>query len=341
MTTEEFKLSEGLSPFNLVQGENYFLESKQSKWYVTNNSKRGSLEKTGFSISVNSGYNSNNCYSQITCQFYMLGAAHAYSNMPFLKIRKLTKEEERWFNHCKALNKFIPYDKVILSKLRDFPDTGLCWKPTIELLKYLQKTRDFGHSLNEKSIENRGLVWTNNNIWTVTTSSSRPEYKIEDLLPFIKPENLTLVPLTPDECYFPEKWCIATSVSNADFLQIFMEERKHEWKKYNKSWRIGKDSFFHYPPISPNFPAHSDNVINEGYTLITTEQFLKHVLTHTDKNQIKQPLKQQENGIKQAGTSVTKVQRLNLTVRDTGSIRGIGIKCSKVQIKIGSGHLPN
>jgi len=231
---------------------------------------------------------------------------------------------------------------VGLDTLRDFPKAGCCWSPTEELLKYLQKTRNAGHSITFSHLYRKGLVWSGNSIWTVASSSGYYEYKIEQLKPFLIPENLALRPLTPDECCvsqdFPDKWCIGVTLYNFDDLTLFMRKHKKDWEDYKDEWVLNVGGIFHYPPYAPC--AHSSDMIELGYTMISTNQFLTHVLTHTDKQQIINP-KTQENGKHKEESGSCKIQRPHLTVGDSDPIRATGIRCSKIKIQVRSGHLPD
>lgn len=344
------EIAEELTPFNLVKGEIYFMDSGNSsiKWYITNNSEKGIRVKTGFSISVNDGYNSKNCYVENDCQFYRdISDEHAYTNMKYVRFRLLTEDEKKWFNHCLYWKKFVPYDNVInppkvsdnFPTLRDFPTKGVCWQPNESLLKYLQKTRDSGHTINLNNSNVNGLAWSSTAIWAVSTSSGNPEYKIEQLNPFLIPEHLKNYPLTPNECYtLPEKWCLHIDTRSGPLLKTFLEKHKSEYIGYMEDWNPldAHSYFFCYPQRSAKAYASAEKPKN--YTEITTAFFLTHVLTHTDKQkQLTSKIKQNER----QESSTIKVQRSDITIRNTEPIRGTGIKCSKIQIKIGSGHLPN
>lgn len=344
-----------LTPFNLVRGKSYFIEGNNIKWYVSNNSEAGSKEKAGFCINVNSGYNSERCYIERYAQFYNDSKSpHAYDNLKDVKIRELTDNEGRWFSHCKDLNKFVPYDSVVgtsmVTPLTEFPKSGMCWKPTIELLNYLksrESSKGSGHNINIQyiTIHQHGLVWNEHNIWTVSTSSSYKEYSIEELMrhiPFSIPDNLSGYPLTPEECIFPEKWAIYIHQSNIISLTAFLTKHKTEWKEYRDGWSLRIGSIFHYPPISPY--AHSTTPLEKGYNLITTDQFIKHVLTHTNEKQQISELFKTKKDDKESTTTIPsscKIQRSNFTIRNTAPIRGVGLKCPKIKVKIGSGYLPD
>lgn len=87
--------------------------------------------------------------------------------------------------------------------------------------------------------------------------------------------------------------------------------------------------------------CYASITVPKGYFQITNDAFLKHVLTHTDKQQQINEPKTEENGKQESTSRAIKVQRPHLTVRDTGPIGATGIRCPKVQIKIGSGYLPD
>lgn len=311
----------------------------------------------------------------------------------------------------------VTYRGGKVNTLTEFPKTGVCWNSNEELLKYLQQRPGMltGQSISFSETKNRGLAWNSASLWTVSTTSNRTEYTMQQLLPYMPSfKSITEYPLTPEECYtkspdkwyiritpenveflktfliqnrdkyigyqdawnpsqaigsnfyFPqinermysttvseksyteistefflkeiyvdepivEKWCIRVKQNNIQLLEDFLKERKNEWKEYRDNWCLNPGSFFHYPPFCKS--AHSSDNIEEGYTEVSTHQII-HVLTNKINN---------ENKTKQNGSEKTsvKVQRPNLTIRDSGDIRATGIRCSKIQIKIGSGHLPD
>lgn len=218
--------------------------------------------------------------------------------------------------------------------LKAFPKTGVCWEANPALLDYLKRRKDniSGHSVTYTEIINRGLAWNDNGIWTVSTSSNRTEYLLKELVRFIEPPaHLMENPLTPEECYLPEKWYIEVTKDNYDDITLFMKNHKKDWENYSDDWTLNSYNYFHYPPFSPIM--HSWHKPREGYTKVTKQQII-HVLTN---KQINNTLNLEENG----ESSTIKVQRSDITVRDTGEIRGVGIRCPKIQIKVGSGHLPD
>lgn len=347
-----------LTPYNLVKGRSYFIESGMVKWYVTNNSFRGSKEKSGFCISVNGGYNDSGCYVARDAQFFRDSKSpHAYENMYDVQIRELTDDEGQWFAYCKDLNKFVPYDSVIkipsLLSLKEFPRTGMCWKPTKELLDYLQTQshrRHKGESLNIQNIitYQQGLVWNENSIWMVSSSSSYKEYSIEELNKFLPvPAYLKQYPLTPEECHFPKKWSIRIDKDNCVLIENFLKDHSKEYDGHNASWKPTKaiGRMFVYPQeVKGSYVLWTSK--SPDYTEITTEQFKKHVLTHTDKQQqinesSKTKKDDKENTTGAVSTNSCKIQRSNITIGDTAPIRGVGLKCPKIQVKIGSGYLPD
>lgn len=237
--------------------------------------------------------------------------------------------------------------------LTEFPKSGMCWKPTIELLNYLksrESSKGSGHSINIQyvGIHQHGLVWNEHNIWTVSTSSSYKEYSIEELLRHIPnslPEHVKHYPLTPEECDIPKKWCINITAENKDLIKEFLISKKDEYINYRDSWNPHAGSTFFYPQHNVGAYCVTGHFHKEcGYTFITDQQFKKHVLTHTDKQQqIIKSSKTKKDDKESSTTSANscKIQRLNITVRDTAPIRGIGLKCPKIQVKIGSGYLPD
>jgi hypothetical protein len=228
-----------------------------------------------------------------------------------------------------------------MKTLRDFPTSGVCWYTGPDLINYL-KSINLKRS-NVGSPSARGIAWNSFGYWTVIGHSGQVEYNIEQLKPFFpKPENIIDVPLTPDECYpFPEKWYLHIDTCNGLLLKTFLEKHKSEYIGYEEDWNPldAHSYFFCYPQRSANTYASAEKPKN--YTEITTDYFLTHVLTHTDKQQQINESKTEENGKQESTSRAIKVQRPHLTVRDTGTIRATGIRCPKVQVKIGSGYLPD
>lgn len=227
-----------------------------------------------------------------------------------------------------------------MKTLRDFPTSGVCWYIGQDLKNYL-KSKNLKQS-NVGSPSARGIAWNGFGYWTVIGHSGQVEYDIEQLRPFFpKPENLIGTPLTPDECYPPLKFYLRITSDNAWLIKDYLFHHKDEYIGWLDTWNPMEalGLYFCYPQETNDCYATAGPP--KGYFQITTSSFLKHVLTNTDKQQEINKLKPEENG-KQVSTSrAIKVQRPNLTVRDTGPIRATGIRCPKVQVKIGSGHLPD
>jgi len=251
-----------------------------------------------------------------------------------------------------------------------FPSEGVCWEPNYELIEYLKNRPDDSGNSQHVSIT-KGVAWNRTSYWGVSTSSGKPKFTIKELvrhIPHIVPEQLSHRPLTPEECFetlkpkepyvpfsvrndfrLPDRWCIAGTEGNKDMLNEFIHSNKEAWKNYRSSWtNYGLGSILHYPPPE-GIVGHSLTSVEKGYTEITTEQFIKHVLTHTDK-QITNNLNLQENDGSRPQQSrpsehssgvAIKVQRSDLSVRGREPARGVGLKCNDFQIKVGSGHLPN
>jgi hypothetical protein len=232
--------------------------------------------------------------------------------------------------------------------LREFPRRGVCWNHNEDLFRFLTKRKDLHVNTNLRDYVThppKGLAWSDASCWGVSTASGQPEYSIDQLIPFLSsrtpfkrvvPEEY---PLTPEECYFPEKWCIKIDTSNINDITTFFRNHISEYKGCSINWDLHTNYYFHYPQFTSD--VHSSAVKKPEYTTITIDQFKKHVLTHTDKQTIINPLNLKENGKQQEGGNSIEVQRSNLTVRDTDPIRAVGIRCSKIQIKVGSGYLPD
>lgn len=141
-------------------------------------------------------------------------------------------------------------------------------------------------------------------------------------------------PLTPDVCYYPlpDKWCIKVTHQNQDILQEFMLARKREWACYNKDWKIDQgdrcDNYFHYPPASLE-PCHSHWKIQKGYTEITTEQFKQFYNSKSNSN-----VRQEQECRTSSGSSI-KIQRPNLEIRHSDTIRATSFRCTKGKINLG------
>lgn len=233
---------------------------------------------------------------------------------------------------------------IVQEKLRDFPVSGSVIGYNEDLFNYLKNTSR--NPTDGEVVKNPiGIAWNQKYYWVFSSASSKQVYKIEQLLPFLLQDKLATKwppPLTPDECYvcqdYPDKWCIGVTLYNFDDLTLFMRKHKSEWKNYNDDWALNVGAIFHYPSFSDFM--HSSSEIESGYTMISTNQFLTHVLTHTDKQQIINP-KTQENGKHKEESGSCKIQRPHLTVGDSDPIRATGIRCSKIKIQVRSGHLPD
>lgn len=245
--------------------------------------------------------------------------------------------ERKTGNWAEIVEKHDEVTKAGWPILRDFPSSGVCWSKDQNLIKYLK----IKFSKDNRYIQptHQGIAWNSNGYWGVTTYSNQTPYSISQLMPFIRPTPDFATPLTPDECYLPQKWCLQISPGNFAKIKDFIHEHRNEYIGYQDSWDPSQalNLYFCYPQEVDK--CYADIVIPRGYTHISNDDFLKHVLTHTDKqNPVK--IKQQENERSTTERGI-EVQRLDITVRDTGSIRAVGIRCSKIQIKVGSGYLPN
>jgi len=142
-----------------------------------------------------------------------------------------------------------------------------------------------------------------------------------------------------EEDVFPEKWCIKTTDDNYRMVNAFMHNNSYAWREYRETWCTSPDGgYFHWPPAKAI--PHTELFKLEGYTEITTSQFNKHVLTHTNfKNQfINITNLNQDEKTRESNTGSIKVQRSNLTVRRSDEIRATGLRRSKSQIKVRSDH---
>jgi hypothetical protein len=141
----------------------------------------------------------------------------------------------------------------------------------------------------------------------------------------------------------PDKWCIKTDVTNKDSLTKFLHERHEEWQGYTTFWYVSAGGgYFHYPQPY-NTPSHTELKPAPGYTEITSEQFIKHVLTHTDKKQIKNNLNLKQNAKTRCSNSENsgkrencKICRPHLEIRQGSSIRANSFRCSTSKIRLRS-----
>ena len=227
-----------------------------------------------------------------------------------------------------------------MKTLRDFPTSGVCWYIGQDLKNYL-KSKNLKQS-NVGSPSARGIAWNGFGYWTVIGHSGQVEYDIEQLRPFFpKPENLIGVPLTPDECYLPIKFCLRITTDNAALIKEYLSEYRDEYVGWLESWEPMQALGLYFCCPQQTEDCYADTHSPRGYFQITNDAFLKHVLTHTDKQQQINEPKTEENGKQKSTSRAIKVQRPHLTVRDTGPIGATGIRCPKIQIKIGSGYLPD
>jgi hypothetical protein len=228
-----------------------------------------------------------------------------------------------------------------METLRDFPKSGVCWYKRQDLTNYL-KSKNLRQS-NVGSPSSTGIAWNSFSYWTVIGHSGQPEYTIEQLRPFFpKPEHLSWCPVVPDECYTPVKFCLRITTDNAGLIKDYMLQHQDAYEGWQDSWNPLEALGLYFCCPQETKDCYADIKPPKGYFQITNDSFLKHVLTHTDKQQIINP-KTQENGQHQEreGGISLKVQRSNLTIRDTSPIRASGIKCAKSKIQIRDGHSPN
>ncbi len=223
--------------------------------------------------------------------------------------------------------------------LRDFPENGVCWEPTKELLEYLQarKSCQSGFSIPFSKIKG-GVAWTKISIWNVASKSAQPEYSIKQLSPFFsKPNEVALRPLTPYECYPPEKWCVKIAPDNQDLLNEFLKEHKKEWAGYRDGWVVYGNGYFHYPP--PNHLCHTDSRIEEGYTLVPVDKIM-HVLTN--KNDVQELTDFPKAGYcENPSTRVLDYLNANYKKMRCSGTKGVKWVTSVYQFWLSSGQEPN
>jgi len=269
--------------------------------------------------------------------------------------------------HTNKYFELMPVGFVPPGKLSVFPSEGVCWKPTIELRDFLIAREN--SSTTACGYHVKGIAWNYNSCWEVASYSAKPEYKIKDLEPFLQahmvrqtpakiPDHLKERPLTPDESFsftayvpfsvrngyrLPDKWCIHNNPLNHEMIDAFMYKHRSEWASHTNAWTTeGSHGYFHYPPV--NQVCHSEDKPEEGYTLITTQQFKNYVLTVNNNlinNEDDRSRSQQRGPSEQPSGVAIKVQRPDITVRGREPARGVGIECSNIQIEVGSGHLPD
>lgn len=213
--------------------------------------------------------------------------------------------------------------------LTEFPTSGVCWSLDPNLLRYLKKICP----KCTKPIEpiHLGIAWNNTGYWGVTNYSIQTPYSISHLLPFIRANAET--PLTPEES-IPEKWCLDITSKNEALVNEFLILKKDEYLGYEDDWKAEEGCRIYYPQKTPGcFAVFKGNGIAPGYKQISTKQFITHVLTNNN-------LKTEENGKQEGGSSI-KVQRPDLSIRDSSPIRASGIKCPKSKIQIRDGYSTN
>jgi len=140
-------------------------------------------------------------------------------------------------------------------------------------------------------------------------------------------------PLTPDDCYFPDKWALKVGQHNRAIIAEFLRDHSYEWYHYKETWEVSPgpengryNNYFHYPPTGE--PMHSDLKVQEGYTLITTEQFKQFYKTKNFKEDEKR------SGSTSTG-SIIKICRPNFEIRHSDPIRAVSIRCTKSKISVG------
>lgn len=221
--------------------------------------------------------------------------------------------------------------------LRDFPRSGVCWYIGPDLINYL-KSKNLRRS-NVGSPLVTGVAWNSFGYWTVIGHSGQVEYSIEQLRPFFpKPDRLSECPVAPEECFLPEKWYINVNPVNILLVNEFLQWKKDEYIRYHPSWQPYNGCTFLYPQSCPGSYGGSNVLVPAGYIKITTEALVSHVLKH---KQLNDNLNNEANERQESRGNSLKVQRSNITTRDSGDIGATGIRCSESKIKVGSGHLPD
>jgi hypothetical protein len=148
-------------------------------------------------------------------------------------------------------------------------------------------------------------------------------------------EKVQLIPDLPKD-----KWAIQITPENIDILDLFMKGRRHEWKEYRDGWALHVGSYFHYPPYCVH--AHSSTKRETSYNLVTLKE-IEHIIL-VDRDPVKEKeqviinnLNLKEDGKRDSeNREVIKVQRPNLSIRRDSTIREIGFRCPKSQIRIGT-----
>ena len=70
---------------------------------------------------------------------------------------------------------------------------------------------------------------------------------------------------------FPEKWCIEATQDNCNELNVWMHRNWKNYKRYTDMWQVTIGGYF----MSEGNLHHTEWDVNEGFTIITTEQFRK------------------------------------------------------------------
>jgi hypothetical protein len=244
------------------------------------------------------------------------------------------RQENRWAE-------IVAYHSVSLPKqsLRDFPSSGVCWDFDESLVKYITRRKDTHVNANLNVKGYKGIAWNSKGSWAVLGYSNQTEYRLAELKPFLpKPHEVALTPLTSEECFLPPKWYINVNSENIMLVNDFLLWKKDEYVRYHTSWHPHIGCTFFYPQASPGSYGGSDTVVPPGYTKITTEALVSHVLKH---KQLNDNLNNKENERQENKGDSIKVQRSNLIIRESEPIRASGVKCAESKIQVRNGYSPD
>jgi hypothetical protein len=166
--------------------------------------------------------------------------------------------------------------------LRDFPKRGVCWNHNADLVSYLTKLPNIHINPNLQTYHTnppKGVAWSEASCWGVSTASHNPPFHIEQLKPFLRPKFERVIPLTPDDCYAPVKFCLRITPDNAGLIKAYMSDHRDEYIGWLESWEPmnALGIYFCCPQQAKDCYAIPNPP--KGYFQITNDAFLKHVLT--------------------------------------------------------------